>query len=109
MTDLIFQLKINGKPIGKVAAKPDQPREDFVKYVQGIASDFDATRDTLEIIDVTPPETNKLLQHPARSRLVYDNMISRHLSNLVATYGEERVLKLIQDVYGLVQPETKAG
>lgn len=113
MRDLIFQLKVNGTVKGKVTAKPGTPKTEFVNYVKGIAPEFDETKDTLEIEDITPAEPNKVMRHKARDKSQHnkyvDAILSRHLSNLIATYGEAKVLKLIAEVHGLVKSEKKAG
>lgn len=113
MKDRIFQLTVNGKVLGKVTGKADLPRGEFINYVKGLAPDFNETKDILEVTDLTPPEAHKVLRHKARDKSANNKMIdvilSRHVSNLIATYGEAKLFKLLSEVYGVTKPESKAS
>jgi hypothetical protein len=55
---------------------------------------------------------NKILRHRACDQLAnrhVDAIISRQLTNLVITFGEAKLLKLLAEVYGVTKPESKAG
>lgn len=112
MKDLIFQLKVNGKDINKVRGKADTSKAEFIKFIKGIMPEFNEAKDSLEIINVTPPES-QVLRHKARDKSSHnaniDAILSRQLANLILTYGEDRLLKLLKDIHGLVKPETKAS
>lgn len=55
----------------------------------------------------------KPVRRRAQDRSIYngnvDIILSRHLANLIATYGEQKLFKVLADVHGLVKPETKAS
>ena len=109
MKDQIFQLKVNGKSFDKVRVKEVTAnlKAELIAYVKKTEHGFDETKDILEIENITPPETNKVVRHSARDKSVnnkyVDAILDRHLKNLIATYGEERLLKMLANVHGLVK------
>src|SRR5271165_1129434 len=103
--DRTIQLKVNGKDLGKAQLTSTAQREHILVYVKTLKPDFDEKRDTLEIIDLTPEATGKTLRHKARdvspANKVVTNIVSRHFNNMIATYGEDRVLKIMSEVFQL--------
>lgn len=113
MNDLTFKLVMNGKDLGRVKANDKTTKEEFVRYVrETLKTPFDGAKDALEIIRESPPPQTQP-RHPARDKSpnnkLIDQILDRHVKNLLSTYGEARLFKLLADVHGLVKPETKAG
>lgn len=97
----IIQLNVNGEIVGKATAKPKATHDEIVAYVKTLKPDFDEKRDTLEVIDITP-EDAKTIRHKARDKnpnnKFVHNIVARHVDNMIATYGKEKVFKVLTDV-----------
>lgn len=111
--ELIFKLVLNGKEVGRCKANNKTTKPEFERYIRDtLKVPFDLTKDTLEIIRETDISGQKY-RHPARDKnnnnKFIDAILDRHLKNLIATYGEAKLFKLLADVHGLVKPESKAG
>lgn len=106
MSKTTWQLKVNGQVVGKCNGNIDTPREKFVDYVKKI-QEFDESKDILEIEEVKAEPKPVILRHSARDKAranaYIDGIIDRHLKNIIATYGEEKLLKLLKDTHGLMK------
>lgn len=105
-TDLTFLLKVNGKEVGKCKGKESVTKEQFITFIRDtLKVPFDASKDTLEIIRETALQTDKTIRHKARDKSTnnkfIDAILSRHVANLISTYGEKRFFKLLEDVHGV--------
>lgn len=105
-TDLTFLLKVNGKEVGKCKGKESVTRDQFIAFIrETLKLEFDPAKDTLVIERETPPQTDKTIRHKARDKSTnnkfIDAILSRHVANLISTYGEKRFFKLLEDVHGV--------
>ena len=109
-----YELYVNGKCVTKCAGTKTATKAEFVAFLKSEMNiNVDLSKDTFEVRNVTPSTDHRILQHKARETSMHnkyiDAIISRHMSNLVSTYGEAKVFKLLADVYGVTKPETKAS
>lgn len=62
---------------------------------------------------ITEATKDPTLRHPACdssfNNYYADVILSRHIQNLIMTYGEDHVFKVLEDVHGLVKQDKKAS
>lgn len=109
----VFQLKVNGKELGMVSGKNNTSKEEFINFVKGLKPDFNEAKDILEIIKTYKELPGIVLRHKARETSKHnayvDQIINRHIDNLVSTYGKDRLFKVLFDSHRLQTIKTKAS
>lgn len=102
--NLTFRLKVNGTEVGKCQYNENTPKDTFIAYIRDTLNlDFDASKDTLEII--REPVTGQTLKPKAldksQNNKIVDHILSRHVQNLMATYGEELFFQFLADIHNI--------
>lgn len=102
MNNRTFRLHVNNQYFGEVEAPENVSHQFFVDYVTSYGVLFDPSKNSIDVEDVTP-EVNTCLRHPSHETNPHhyysDQIIDRHIKNLIATFGEDRVDRVLATKY----------
>jgi hypothetical protein len=102
MQDRTYQLKVNGKEIAKVQGNKSWVRDQFIAIVKNFKPEYNPAFDILEITDVSLLSAHTAITHLTNHNTTMDGrMIKRHINNLIETYGEDKLLEVLKEVYGV--------